>query len=147
MGAMENLVNCRLELGGPGRSSRELFDKFRAVLSYEVEDGKPINAKVLDERLWGASGVVYARVHRGEIVYVGKADGQLGKRMKDHLRRIPLYSKEKDIKFREWAEGKTITIYAHQPKPVKVLGLVVSAHAGLERALIDEFKPRFVARR
>jgi hypothetical protein len=46
------------------------------------------NCKVLDERLWKQSGVVYARTYKKRIVYVGCTDGVLSKRIRRHVRLI-----------------------------------------------------------
>ncbi len=126
-----------------------IFNSFSPTYRYRIENGKPVHREVLNEELWKSSGVVYARVNEmeREAVYIGKTDNRLSVRIADHLRRIPQYSRKKDIDFREWAEGKTVTIYAYKPKKVRRLGISISTHAGLESALIDSIKPMFVARK
>lgn len=121
--------------------------KFLPVFRYKVQDGQPINEKVLDEELWQSDGVVYARTDKKTIAYIGKTNGTLKSRVKDHLRRIPKYSKSKDLDYIFWAEGKTITIFAHKPKNKNYLGLSVPQHPGLEYALIDAINPPFVSRK
>jgi hypothetical protein len=129
--------------------SSVIFNSFTPTYQYRIEMGEMVSGNILDEELWQSAGVVYARVHekRREVVYIGKTDGILRNRINDHLRRIPRYLKQKDIDYREWAEGKTITIYAHKPKRVMRLGLSISTHVGLESALIDSINPLFVSRR
>lgn len=124
-----------------------VFNSFAPVFRYRVQNGKPIKEKVLNEELWQSDGVVYARSHKKMIAYIGKSDGPLKSRIKAHLRLIPKYSKPKDIAYRDWAEGKTITIFAHKPKNKNYLGLQVPIHAGLEHVLIDKIQPPFVSRK
>jgi hypothetical protein len=124
-----------------------IFNFFSPTFRYFVRNGKPVDQEILDEKLWNSSEVVYARSDGQEIPYIGKTDGKLRGRIKDHLRLIPKFTKEKDIKYREWAEGKTITIYAYQPDKVECLGLPIAVHVGLEHALIDAIKPWAVARK
>lgn len=124
-----------------------VFKHFLPVFSYNVKNGEPVEGAILNKDLWGKSGVVYARTHENKILYIGKADGPLKTRIMDHLRRIPRYKKTKDIKYRDWAEGKTVTIYAHKPKQVQYLGLSVPLYVGLEHALIDAIKPPYVSRK
>jgi hypothetical protein len=124
-----------------------VFNTFTPTFSYRVKNGLPIEGKVLDEDIWNAAGVVYARTHEQDIVYIGKTNGRLKSRIKDHLRRIPKYEKAIDIEYRDWAEGKTVTIYAHKPENKSYLGLSIPIHVGLEHALIDDIKPRFVSRK
>ena len=124
-----------------------VFNSFAPVFRYRVQNGKPIKETVLNEELWQSDEIVYARTHKRTISYIGKTNGTLKSRVQDHLRRIPKYSKPKDLDYRDWAEGKTITIYAHKPKSKNYLGLRVPIHAGLEHTLIDEIKPPFVSRK
>jgi len=42
----------------------------------------------------------------------------------------------------DWAKDKEITVIAYKPETVDVLGRTVSIYRGLERALIEEFKPK-----
>ena len=124
-----------------------VFKSFSPVFRYKVKNGLPLEEEIIDEELWQSDGVVYARTHKQEIVYIGKTNATLKSRVQDHLRRIPKYSKPKDLSYRSWAEGKTITIFAHKPKNKNYLGLSVPIHTGLEHALIDAIKPTFVSRR
>ena len=124
-----------------------VLNSFTPVFRYKVENGHPIKEKILNEELWQSDGVVYARIHRKEIAYIGKTNSTLKGRIKDHLRRMPNYSRSKDIEYRDWAEGKTITLYAHKPNNKDYLGLSVPIHTGLEHALIDAIKPPFVSRK
>ena len=154
--AVSHLVGSDLKLGNPPLPYEEvlevdtksvIFGSFTPVYRYRVEDGKPVGGEVLDEDLWNASGVVYARTNLQEIIYIGKTDRALKYRIKEHLGYIPKYNKPKDIAYRDWAEGKTITIYAHKPKGVDYLGLSIPIHVGLEHALINEINPAFVSRK
>jgi hypothetical protein len=130
-------------------SSKIILNSFTPAYQYRIKNGDPVAGKILDEKLWCSAGVVYARVCEKvrDIVYIGKTDGKLKGRILDHLRRITEYTKPRDIEYREWAEGKTVTIYAHKPKKVNCLGMTISTHAGLESALIDSINPKFVFRR
>jgi hypothetical protein len=126
---------------------------FRAVYRYRMQHGKPRDMKVLDNELWQQSSVVYVRVTRRYIVYIGSTDGVLRRRIEAHIRGISKSSAGKAKEFRSWAEGKVITILAYKPPPVKLLGLEVNVHRAVEAALIREFrsrgrskKPWFVAR-
>ncbi len=124
-----------------------VFDLFTPVYRYKVVNKKTCNEKILDESLWNTSGTVYIRAYRKSIVYVGKTNGPLRVRIRDHLRRLLKYEKQKDIEYRNWAENKTITIYAYHPNKIKRLGLSIPIHHGLEHALIDAIKPKFVSRK
>jgi len=115
---------------------------FKPVYRYKMEDGKPRKRKLLDEALWGQKGVVYARVYRDRIVYIGKADGRLCTRILRHLNRISKETAGMASQYRKWAKGKTITILAHRPEPVRRFGLQIELHSGIEAALIRKFKPR-----
>lgn len=121
--------------------------QFKPVLSYRVEKGRPVDVKELDEFFLGLDSVVYARFCDDQIIYIGKSDGPLRKRLRDHIKRIPSYKRPKDIDFRTFVEGKTVTILAFQPSRINLLGLSVPIHAGVESALIEKIHPRFVARR
>ncbi len=155
--AISDLVGSDLAIGNPPcypprvtpKPEDRIFNSFVPTYRYRVKDGKIINGKILNEKLWEASGVVYARTHKNSkaVVYIGKTDGPLKTRIKDHLRRIPRYTKPKDIDYREWAEGKAVTIYAYQPKKISCLGLTISTQAGLEHALIEAIDPMFVSRK
>ncbi len=126
-----------------------VFNSFTPTYQYRIKNGQPVEEKILDEKQWEAAGVVYARADAKtkSIVYIGKTDGPLKDRVNDHLRRIPGYTKPKDTDYRDWAENKIITIYAHQPKRKSCLGLSIPIHSGLEHALIDAIDPKFVSRK
>jgi len=84
-----------------------------------------------------------------EVLYVGKADSMLGTRLKAHTRGVfdkePAQQMASDYK--DYIRGHTVTIWAHAPKRVKICGMDVYPHAGLESAMIERYKPRFVLRR
>ncbi len=124
-----------------------VFNRFTPVFRYKVVNKKICNEQILDESLWNMSGAVYFRAYRKSIVYIGKTNGPLKSRIRDHLRRFAKYEKPKDIEYRDWAENKIIKIYAYHPNEVTHLGLKVPIHNGLEHALIDAIKPRFVSRK
>ena len=153
--AIDNLIGEKLFLIDPyipkfsqkDHAQSVVFKSFSPVFRYKVKNGLPLEEEIIDEELWQSDGVVYARTHKQEIVYIGKTNATLKSRVQDHLRRIPNYSKPEDLRFRRWAEGKTITIFAHKPKNKNYLGLSVPIHTGLEHALIDAIKPTFVSRR
>mgnify|MGYP001593455712 CR=1 FL=1 len=120
--------------------------RFRLVCQYRVKNGKACDRIVFNENLWQSSGVVYARTWRKKVLYIGKADGKLSRRIAEHFGRIPKYVKSKDVNYRKWANGKTTTIWAFKPKSVKLFGLRIPIHAGAEAALIKKFKPPYVSR-
>ena len=124
-----------------------IFENFQPVYRYKVKNGRPVNKEVIDHDLWGARGVVYARVHGKSVVYIGKTDGSLRGRIRTHLRGFPHAKQGMSPHYRKWAEGKTITIFAHKPEPITYLGLSVPIHTGLEYALIERVEPKFVARK
>jgi hypothetical protein len=153
--AFYSLVSEKLFLFAPYMPKRSrkdhaqsvVFKSFVPAFRYKVENGLPLEEEIIDEELWQSDGVVYARTDKKAIAYIGKTDGPLKSRVRDHLRRLPNYTKPKDIAFRVWAEGKIITIYAHKPNNKNYLGLSVPQHLGLEYALIDAIQPQFVARK
>ncbi len=100
----------------------------------------------MDEELWHATGVVYARMYRGNPVYIGSTDGVLGNRILRHIKHLHEYSGGKAAEYRRWAKGRRITIVAYHPPLVNLLGRQIAVHRALEVALIREFKPRFVSR-
>ena len=101
--AIENLVGEELFLIAPympklsqkDHAQSVVFKYFVPVFRYKVQDGQPINEEVLDEELWQSDGVVYARTDKKTIAYIGKTNGTLKSRVKDHLRRIPKIFKAK----------------------------------------------------
>lgn len=111
--------------------------EFRPVCRYLMKNGTSCDFEILDPTLWKQSGVVYARLCAGKIVYIGSTDGRLDKRMKAHLRFRPIGTTQQ---FCKWAEGKEITIVAYQPEPVQLLGREIKVHRAIEAALIAEFK-------
>lgn len=124
-----------------------IFENFQPVFKYKMKNGRPVNERVIDPDLFGARGVVYARVHGKSVVYIGKTDGSLRARINRHLSGFPDGKTGRVVQYREWAEGKTITIFAHKPEPITYLGLSVPIHTGLEYALIERVEPKFVARK
>ena len=115
--------------------------EFRPVFRYTVSNGHAVDTEILDQTLWEQSGAVYARIHEGEVIYIGKTDGTLKKRLKQHVGLIP---KQDNDHYRPWAEGKTITVVAYVPPVVTLAGHQFHMHRQLERTLIGAFLPRFV---
>lgn len=115
-----------------------------AVLEYEVRDGQAIDIVWHDTPMLAAVGTVYARHIGDEIVYVGKADRPLRKRMQEHLSWI---RKGKAPEYMAYAEGKRVVIKAMKPGTVEAAGLTVDLTPSVERALMDAFNPRFNKRR
>jgi hypothetical protein len=122
----------------------QLPGEFRPVLRYQMHQGKAVNCEHLDEELWNQSGVVYARMCDGEVIYVGKCDKRLAGRLGAHLKGISEDMPKNPLTryYKQWAEGKTITIFAYKPPAVRLCGHEVTTHRGLEAALIDVFEPR-----
>ena len=118
----------------------ELPKEFRPVYRYKFIDGKVCSEKLLDEELWKQSGIVYARMCGGKIVYVGKSDGTLSARIKRHLRIFP--TRVDSIPYRNYVEGKTVTIFAYKPDPIWLFDehLEIPVHVAVEAALIRKFK-------
>jgi hypothetical protein len=121
--------------------------EFRPVLQYVMRDGRPLEDKVLNNKLWDESGVVYVRIVNGEPVYIGSTNGKLSTRLKAHLQGIGKPRSSHATKYREFVEGKTVTIYAYKPEQMKVLRREISVHRGLEAALIEEFNPEYTKRK
>lgn len=119
---------------------REFPDEFRPVCRYVMKDQRPQNIEILDHDLWNRSGVVYARVHKGKVVYIGVTDGQLSVRLNAHLRGIGASTRGRASEYRKWAEGRQITIVAYWPEPIDLLGRSVRVHRAIETALIREFE-------
>ena len=115
-------------------------EEFRPVCRYDMRDKKPQNIEVLDIDLWQQSGVVYARVYDGKVVYIGMTDGRLSTRLNAHLRGISTSTIGTAPRYREWAEGKQITIVAYSPPPIEILGRTIQVHRAIEAALIKEFR-------
>ena len=104
---------------GADRASKNtsiIFDHFTKAFQYQVIDGKIINKIILNDDIWEADKVVYARTSKREIVYIGKTDGKLKSRMNGHIRLFDNYTKQRDLDYKSWSEGKTITIYAYKPE-------------------------------
>jgi hypothetical protein len=126
-------------------------EEFRPVCRYVVTEGQPL-LEILDDELWRASGVVYARKYGDKILYIGSTDGPLGKRIRSHLGAIRNPRHGLAAPYREWAEGKQITILAYCPEPVFLLGHEIKVHRAIEAHLIGIFgRPKepdwFVTRR
>jgi hypothetical protein len=96
---------------------------FQPVFRYKFVNGSVRSEKILNEKLWKQRGVVYARVCKGRVVYVGKADSTLRARIMWHIRFFP--KSRKALPYRKYAEGKTITIFAYRPKPIQLFGMRV----------------------
>ena len=119
------------------------LEQFRPVYEYAMGDGRPQEEELFDEELWTEREVVYARVVQEEIIYIRATESRLCDRIQEHFRIIwtPDYAE-----YREWTEGKRITIFAYKPPLIEVLGRLISIHRALEAALIVELRPRFAAR-
>ena len=128
--------------------TQKMFPKeFRPVLQYVMRDGCPQEYKEFDDKLLEEDGVVYARIiNGGHPVYIGSTNGKLSKRLKAHLQGIKKPRTSNVEEYKEFAEGKTVIIYAYKPESMTALGRKISIHRGLEEALIEEFKPRFTKR-
>jgi hypothetical protein len=77
-----------------------------------MRDGRPQEEALLGSDLWSERGVVYARVYQDEPVYIGSTDRRLSRRIQAHLRGISRSEQPTPVKYRQWAEGKGITIVA-----------------------------------
>jgi len=119
-----------------------LPEPFRPVYRYTMRDGSPQEEEALGSDLWNEHGVVYARVYQDEPVYIGSTDRRLSRRIQAHLRGISKSEQSTPVKYRQWAEGKRITIVAYKPPPVELLGRVIPIHRAVEAALIDEIRPK-----
>jgi hypothetical protein len=117
---------------------RELPGEFRPVFQYQFANGRVLADKVLDQELWMQRGVVYARICDGQVVYVGKTDYTLRRRIMAHVRGFPKSPKSTD--YRNHVAGKTVTIFAYKPAPIELFGLTISVHGCVESALIKHFK-------
>jgi len=116
--------------------------EFCPVCHYVVKDGKPSQIEILDQTLWQQPGAVYARIVDGVVVYISATDGRLSRRLEAHLRNLPTSMIGRAEQFRRWAEGKTITVVAFCPAPVRLLGREIKIHRAVEAALIAEFQRR-----
>ena len=114
---------------------------FKPVYRYKMKHGEPTDRKEFKSALWRERGVVYARVYRKQVVYVGKTDGTLRGRILRHVNGISNSTAGNAKEYRIWAEGKTITILAYKPKHVRLSGIEIDCHRGLEAALIRRCKP------
>jgi hypothetical protein len=113
---------------------------FRPVYRYTFANGVVLSEKILDHKLWKQRGIVYARVCDGVVVYVGKADGTLGGRIRRHIRLFPKAAEAKAKAYRKHIAGKVVTTYAYRPRPIRLFGLDVPVHGSLECALIKKYK-------
>lgn len=94
---------------------------------------------VLNQKLWKARCVVYARVcGKSDVVYIGKADSTLRTRMTAHIKGFPRSPNSKA--YRKYVNGKTVTIFAYKPRVLRRFGLRVPIHGSIEAALIKRFK-------
>jgi hypothetical protein len=130
----------------PSRKQK-LPNGFVEVYRYRVVDGAVKEAKVINDSLWHEDRVVYLRVCDDEVLYVGKCDGTLSRRIARHIDGFRTSEKEMFRDYKERVNGKTVSIMAYKPEQVEVFGRKISVHTGLEYALIDEFDPPFVKRR
>jgi hypothetical protein len=124
----------------------EILAAFKPAFRYRMRDGVVTSSKELDQTLLGQEGVVYLRVHRQHVLYVGKCDGKLSHRIQEHLRRIPDPGTPGGKRHLKWAKGRkitNITILAYRPEPIYMFGLPVAVHSGLEAALIGKFQPPY----
>lgn len=119
---------------------------FRPALHYAVRGGRVADLEWLDDDLRRAAGVVYARTHGDDVVYVGKTVNTLERRMREHLRYVESPTFARIQPYREWAEGKTIVTYAVAPGTVEWCGTPISLAEGLEISLLLALVPRFNAR-
>ena len=121
-------------------------EHFRAACRYSIHDGMPVKFETLDPKLWNERGTVYARIAEGtsEPVYIGSTDKALRVRIKEHL---ALISKPRNQRYREWAEGRQITIIAYKPPTIELIGHVIPIHRAVEATLIAAFNPMFVFRK
>jgi hypothetical protein len=114
--------------------------EFKEVFQYRFANARVTAEKVLNEELWKQRGVVYARVCDGQVVYVGSCNGTLGARIRAHLRLFPLLPGAKEFAYRNRVEGKTVTIYAYKPTPIRLFNMEIPVHGSVEAALIKRFK-------
>lgn len=131
-------------------TATKLPPEFKPVLRYRMTATGPADWTVLDQDLWQRDNAVYIRVSdSGEISYIGKCDNRLCARLMGHRKGIsdPDPANPMTKAYREWAVGKTITVYAYQPPPIELCGHRVHVHVGLEAALIDVYDPPFVKRK
>ena len=124
----------------------EILDTFTPTCSYRVINGNPCDEEILDEELWNSSEVVFLRTWDGEIVYVGKSDRPLRYRMREHFGYIRKPKNPREAAYRDWAEGKTVIVYTHQPERTEYMGPSIPPHLGLKAALIGKVQPKFGAR-
>jgi len=84
--------------------TEEILAAFKPAFRYKMQNGVVTSTTRLDQALLDQDGVVYLRVHRRDVLYVGKCDGKLCHRIQDHLRRIPNPGTPKGELFLEWAK-------------------------------------------
>jgi hypothetical protein len=107
------------------------------VMWHGNPEGKPIPSEV-----WAERGVVYARVFEEEPVYIGSTDKRCARRILSHVAGIGKSIKPIAVAYRDWAEGKQITIVAHKPPDMKFLRCMIPTHRAVEAALIEMFRPQ-----
>lgn len=114
----------------------QLPEQFRPAYQYDFLGGRPQNGNVLNRELWLSRGVVYARTDGEKVVYIGVTDHTLRRRITAHVNGIPTSSSGKAAQYRQWAEGRRITIVAFCPPPVALLGYEIKVHRAIEAHLI-----------
>jgi transposase-like protein len=121
--------------------------EFEEVFRYRVIDGTVTDEKIVNEKLWRSRRVVYVRVCEERILYVGKSDGLLCRRMLRHVRGFLAVGKAIFEDYRKCVNGRTVSIFAYQPEPLRLFEFDLPIHVALEWAMIEQFKPPFVKRR
>ena len=83
-----------------------------------MRNGEAVDLEVVDHALWNARDVVFAHVcgDSRQPVYIGKTNRTLCQRIEEHF---DLIRRSKNDPFQVWAEGKQMTILAHQPALVE----------------------------
>lgn len=114
------------------------------VLRYMVRDGRPTDIAWHNPDLLDAVGTVYARRVDGDIVYVGKAERALRRRLAEH---VSLTTRGKNPDFASFAEGKRVEIVAMKAGTIEAMGMTVDITSSVEKALIEKLNPRFNKRR
>ena len=115
--------------------------EFRPVCRYTVRNGEAVDLEVVNHALWNARDVVFAHVcgDSREPVYISKTDRTLCQRVKEHF---DLIATAKNARFRSWAEGKQMTILAHQPALIEgALGNNI-AHLILKTKMVARHCPK-----
>ncbi len=123
-----------------------LPSEFKPTFEYSVVDGRMVNEKEINHDMLNATGVVYARVCNGRVLYIGRSDGKLRSRINLHRKYVNGENRDLIQKlecYRKCVEKMTVVIHAYKPDTTYVCGRIVHLHGSLEEALIKEFKPMF----